>query len=147
MTDAHGKHHVACAGYLAIGKLEGEATRNSVDSRHLRLFELRHESLLEFESVSGERLDPHGDSCIVIGNLLLGAKVAQGEGTLGVRKVGSKAVRLEQHSRGHMLAPGLHGRTEDPKTQSCGLKMGGNRQPVGTSTNNGDFRKLVHNIP
>ncbi len=25
--------------------------------------------------------------------------------------------------------------------------MRGNRQPVGTSTNNGDFRKLVHNIP
>ncbi len=25
--------------------------------------------------------------------------------------------------------------------------MRGNRQPVGTSTNNGYFRKLVHNIP
>src|SRR5215470_2367534 len=122
-----GKHFAFFESYT-------ESLGGWLQGRNELVFKLRHESLLEFEPVGNEDLKRNRTSQVAVRNILLFAIRFEGKSGTGIIEGRCKTFRFEMHAPRHVCTPGVHRASTDSEVNAKNLQMGGNGQPIRSSS-------------
>src|SRR5215471_13626578 len=139
VADSYRHGDVSRLQLFIIFKSQTEATGETVELRDQFWLEVRSKTFLEGQTVGNERFKTNRNIRWVILDALLCAKMRQGEGGLWVRKTRCEPIGLKEHALRHVVAPRIHGTAKDAVRDRNCPQMGGQRQAVRPSTDDGYF--------